>query len=386
MMALGGALFEAIQLGDDKILNPHFSRLSRSPLQRSARAGNGAARSEGSTLRRSRRNTHRCRRTGHRQRHLPGHRRPAPLTADGSQRTQDLMDESQVSRRAALKQMARTASVCAAGAAAYLSNHSAARAATSEMSVQVLLDEPIGFINPGLYGQFAEHIGGVIYDGIWVGPDSKFANIGGIRRRSSSTSAAWGTSSSAGPAAASPTVTTGATESDRGTSAHGDLAAGKRTPSPTSSAPTSSCSFCRLVRCRALSRRQRRHGHCRRIPALGRILQCAGRQNDPRRRARGQRRPRAVGRSLLGRRKRKLGLRRKIHARGLLHAISQIHRMAARITVCILILIASGPNGNDLNWTRRFFKKWKDYARAPLNGLGGPLLLRHDRARTQVHP
>jgi alpha-L-arabinofuranosidase len=31
-------------------------------------------------------------------------------------------------------------------------------------------------------------------------------------------------------------------------------------------------------------------------------------------------------------------------------------------------LIASGPNGNDLNWTRRFFRKWTDYARAPLSG------------------
>jgi len=30
-------------------------------------------------------------------------------------------------------------------------------------------------------------------------------------------------------------------------------------------------------------------------------------------------------------------------------------------------LIASGPNGNDLDWTRRFFKKWTDYARAPLS-------------------
>ena len=32
-----------------------------------------------------------------------------------------------------------------------------------------------------MYSQFAEHIGGVIYDGIWVGPDSKIANVDGIR-------------------------------------------------------------------------------------------------------------------------------------------------------------------------------------------------------------
>jgi alpha-N-arabinofuranosidase len=31
-------------------------------------------------------------------------------------------------------------------------------------------------------------------------------------------------------------------------------------------------------------------------------------------------------------------------------------------------LIAAGPNGNDLDWTRRFFTKWSDYARAPIQG------------------
>jgi hypothetical protein len=30
----------------------------------------------------------------------------------------------------------------------------------------------IGTISPHIYGHFTEHIGGVIYDGIWVGGDS----------------------------------------------------------------------------------------------------------------------------------------------------------------------------------------------------------------------
>lgn len=47
--------------------------------------------------------------------------------------------------------------------------------------IEVLLDEPIGMISPDLYGHFTEHIGGVIYDGIWVGPDSSIPNQGGIR-------------------------------------------------------------------------------------------------------------------------------------------------------------------------------------------------------------
>jgi alpha-N-arabinofuranosidase len=33
-----------------------------------------------------------------------------------------------------------------------------------------------------------------------------------------------------------------------------------------------------------------------------------------------------------------------------------------------LYLIAAGPDGNNTEWTRRFFKKWTDFARAPLHG------------------
>ena len=31
-------------------------------------------------------------------------------------------------------------------------------------------------------------------------------------------------------------------------------------------------------------------------------------------------------------------------------------------------VIVAGPRGNDVEWTRRFFKKWSDYERAPLHG------------------
>ena len=56
------------------------------------------------------------------------------------------------------------------------------RAAGPEMGIEVQLDEPIGTVSPDLYGHFTEHIGGVIYDGIWVGEDSKIPNLGGIRQ------------------------------------------------------------------------------------------------------------------------------------------------------------------------------------------------------------
>ncbi|MFO0909527.1 MAG: alpha-L-arabinofuranosidase C-terminal domain-containing protein [Isosphaeraceae bacterium] len=55
------------------------------------------------------------------------------------------------------------------------------RAANATATVH--LDGTIGTIKPSVYGQFTEHIGGVIYDGIWVGPDSKVKNDGGIRTK-----------------------------------------------------------------------------------------------------------------------------------------------------------------------------------------------------------
>ena len=53
------------------------------------------------------------------------------------------------------------------------------RAADSR--IEVLLGEEIGTISPNIYGHFAEHLGGVVYDGIWVGENSKVPNSGGIR-------------------------------------------------------------------------------------------------------------------------------------------------------------------------------------------------------------
>jgi len=37
-------------------------------------------------------------------------------------------------------------------------------------------------INKNIYGHFAEHLGRCIYDGIWVGKDSKIPNIDGYRK------------------------------------------------------------------------------------------------------------------------------------------------------------------------------------------------------------
>jgi alpha-N-arabinofuranosidase len=53
---------------------------------------------------------------------------------------------------------------------------------SAEARIEVLLEEPIGKIAPEIYGHFAEHLGGVIYDGIWVGENSKIPNMGGVRK------------------------------------------------------------------------------------------------------------------------------------------------------------------------------------------------------------
>ncbi len=42
-------------------------------------------------------------------------------------------------------------------------------------------NDPLGTINPKLYGHFAEHLGRCIYDGIWVGEDSPIPNTYGFR-------------------------------------------------------------------------------------------------------------------------------------------------------------------------------------------------------------
>jgi alpha-N-arabinofuranosidase len=52
-----------------------------------------------------------------------------------------------------------------------------------EAEITLAPGEPGPEISPHIYGQFIEHLGGVIYDGIWVGPGSKIPNVEGIRRQ-----------------------------------------------------------------------------------------------------------------------------------------------------------------------------------------------------------
>ncbi len=101
--------------------------------------------------------------------------------------------EERLNRRACLRRIAAGVGGVAAGAAALRERAAWAQAASAETTgragAEVLLGEPIhdaagqpAVIDPNLHGHFVEHIGGVVYDGIWVGPDSPIANVDGIRR------------------------------------------------------------------------------------------------------------------------------------------------------------------------------------------------------------
>jgi alpha-N-arabinofuranosidase len=73
------------------------------------------------------------------------------------------------------------ASALAAGAAALLLAGQAAAGAPAKASLVLHADHPGPVISRNIYGQFAEHLGRGIYEGVWVGPDSKIPNTRGYR-------------------------------------------------------------------------------------------------------------------------------------------------------------------------------------------------------------
>jgi alpha-L-arabinofuranosidase len=60
-------------------------------------------------------------------------------------------------------------------------SHKPAFASAADSRVEVLLDEVVGTISPAVYGHFTEMLGAVVYDGIWVGENSRIPNTAGIR-------------------------------------------------------------------------------------------------------------------------------------------------------------------------------------------------------------
>jgi alpha-N-arabinofuranosidase len=64
---------------------------------------------------------------------------------------------------------------------AFLFSRKLPAANTSDALIEVMLDEQMGTISPLIYSHFTEELGAVIYDGVWVGEQSKIPNTGGIR-------------------------------------------------------------------------------------------------------------------------------------------------------------------------------------------------------------
>jgi alpha-N-arabinofuranosidase len=69
----------------------------------------------------------------------------------------------------------------ASTAAAMVFARRAALAQQASSHIEILVDEPIATIAPEIYGHFTEHIGTVVYDGIYVGEGSKIPNQQGLR-------------------------------------------------------------------------------------------------------------------------------------------------------------------------------------------------------------
>jgi alpha-N-arabinofuranosidase len=304
------------------------------------------------------------------------------------------MQTEPINRRGALRGLALAGMTGAALApATRLVCARTRRAALDEHTVTVLLDEPIATIRPALYSQFAEHIGGVIYDGIWVGPESKIANIDGVRRALVEHIKQLG-----------PVVVRwpGGCFADK---YHWRDGVGTRQSRPrrfgrwrddteaNHFGTHEFIRFCRLcgvepyfaanVGTGSAEEFQQWMEYCN-APAGSTSL-------ADQRAADGQREPLSV---------RYWGVGNESWGCGGKFTPEDYCREYRRFTDWLpaygvpIYLIAAGPNGNDRDWTRRFFRKWLDGQRAPIQGwaphyycgtTGHALKFTHDGWYEQLH-
>jgi alpha-N-arabinofuranosidase len=274
------------------------------------------------------------------------------------------MTGREITRRSALQTIAAT--VPAAFGPSLLS--SPARAAEdARPSVTILLNEPVGTINPAIYGHFTEHIGGVIYDGIWVGRDSKIANTNGIRQqlidhmqRLGSTVIRW----------------PGGCFADKyhwrdgiGDPANRPRRFGRWQEDTESNefGTHEFIDFCRQIGSAPYFAGNVGTGTAEEFQQW--IEYCngpAGRTTlSDERVANGAKDPFGVRYWGVG--NESWGCGGKFTPEDYCTEYRKFTEWLPSYGVP-LTLIAAGPNGNDVDWTRRFFKKWVDYARAPLNG------------------
>jgi alpha-N-arabinofuranosidase len=275
------------------------------------------------------------------------------------------MNDRAITRRAVLKGVTGAATALAA-AVPWTVGRGAARPAAGARAT-LRLDEPGAVIAPGLYGQFVEHLGGVVYDGVWVGPDSKVPNVQGIRKDLIDHVKRLG-----------PVVVRwpGGCFADR---YHWRDGIGPRESRPRRFGrwreETESnafglhefMTFCRLcgvepylaanVGTGTPEEFQQWVEYCN-APAGSTTL-------ADERVANGSREPFRV---------RYWGVGNESWGCGGKFTPEDYCREYRKFTEWVpsygvpLYLIAAGPNGNDTEWTRRFFTRWSDYARAPIQG------------------
>src|SRR5471032_2483640 len=82
-----------------------------------------------------------------------------------------------MNRRAFLKTLA------AATAASALRSRLVAAESVADTEIVLRPQLAGATISPHIYGHFIEHLGGVIYDGVWVGRNSSIPNVDGIRKQ-----------------------------------------------------------------------------------------------------------------------------------------------------------------------------------------------------------
>ena len=266
----------------------------------------------------------------------------------------------QITRRQALKQGAL------AGVASSLVGFTPAHAAENPATFNVLLDEPIATIQPGIYGQFLEHIGGVVHDGVWVGPDSKIANTSGIRqslidhvRRLGPTVVRWPGGCFAdkyhwrdgiGPAHKRPKR----------------FARWREDSDPNQFGTHEFMEFCRLTKVQPYFAANVGTGTVEEFQQWVEYCNAPSGKTTlaDERASNGQADPFKV---------RYWGVGNESWGCGGKFTPEDYCTEYRKFTDWLPnygvepYLIAAGPNGNDHNWTRRFFKKWVDYARAPLH-------------------
>jgi alpha-N-arabinofuranosidase len=314
------------------------------------------------------------------------------------------MKTPQISRRGALKKMGRVfamgslaGALVRRGEGADPAAYAARLAPASEMSVTVLLNETIGMIKPTIYSHFAEHIGGVIYDGIWVGPDSKVPNIEGIRRalvehvrRLTSPSNPPPRSGEGGSGERLVVRWPGGCFADKYHWRDGIGPTNKRprrfgrwkeVTESNQFGTHEFIRFCRLCGVEPYFAANVGTGSPEEFQQWVEYCNApAGTTTLADERAGNVKRATAEsGTKLAGESSKPFGVRywgvgNESWGCGGKFTPEDYCREYRKFTEWVpgygvpLYFIAAGPDGNNLDWTRRFFKKWTDFARAPLNG------------------